>query len=362
MIVSLLYKVVCKLMSVPAMLLRSEAAKDAELLVLRHENVVLRRQLTGPVRYETADRFWFAALSRLVDRSHWKVVFPVTPGTLLGWHRRFVAWKWDYSARRRTGRPSTQTAIRALVLRLARENPRWGHRRIHGELVRLGHRIGASTVWEVLNRAGIDPAPRRGGPTWREFLTAQAEGIIAADFFHIDTVLGARLYALAFLEHGTRRLHITGVTAHPTRNWTVQQARNLTGELGARMESLRFLLRDRDGKYGDAFDAVFEAEELRVIATAPRAPRMNAHCERVIGSIRREVLDHVLIMGESHARRVLAAYQTHYNEHRPHQARDQLPPDAHEHLRVAHDLDVSGRRPVRTRILGGAINEYRYAA
>lgn len=362
MIVSLLYKVVCKLLSVPVVLLRSEAAKDAELLVLRHENVVVRRQLTGPVRYEHADRFWFAALSRLVYRSRWKVVFPVAPGTLLGWHRRFVSWKWDYTARRRTGRPSTQPAIRALVLRLARENPRWGHRRIHGELVRLGHRLGASTVWEILNRAGIDPAPRRGGPTWRQFLTAQAESIIATDFFHIDTVLGQRLYALAFLEHGIRRLHITGVTGHPTREWTVQQARNLAGEIGARMESLRFLLRDRDGKYGDAFDAVFEAEELRVIATAPRAPQMNAHCERIIGSIRREVLDHVLIMGEGHARQVLAAYQTHYNEHRPHQARDQLPPDVQEHSGAADDLDDASRRPIRTRILGGVINEYRHAA
>ncbi|GGM90553.1 hypothetical protein GCM10011609_29460 [Lentzea pudingi] len=271
MIVSLLYKMVCKLLSVPVVLLRSEAAKDAELLVLRHDNVVLRRQLTGRLRYGPADRCWFAALSRLVDRSRWKVVFPVTPGTLLGWHRRFLSWKWDYTARRRTGRPSTQTAIRALVLRLARENPRWGHRRIHGEPVRLGHRLGALTVWDILNRAGIDPAPRRGGPTWREFLTAQADGIIAADFFHIDTVLGARLYPLAFLEHGTRRLHITGVTGHPTRDWAVQQARNLVGELGARIDSLCFLLRDRDGKYGNAFDAVFEAEELRVIATAPNS-------------------------------------------------------------------------------------------
>ncbi|MFD4636549.1 integrase core domain-containing protein [Lentzea sp. NPDC058436] len=358
----MLYQVVCKLLSVPAVLLRGEAAKDAELLVLRHENVVLRRQLTGPVRYEPADRFWFAVLSRLVHRSRWQEVFPVTPGTLLDWHRRFIARKWDHTARRRTGRPSTAAAMKALVLRLARENPRWGHRWIHGELVRLGHRLGASTVWEILNRAGIDPAPRRCGPTWREFLTAQAEGIIAADFFHIDTVLGARLYALAFLEHGTRRLHITGVTANPTREWTVQQARNLASELGTRIESFRFLLRDRDGKYGDAFDAVFEAEELRVIATAPRAPRMNAHCERVIGSIRREILDHVLIMGESHARHVLAAYQTHYNEHRPHQARDQLPPDVQEHTGAAHDLDVSGGQPVRTRILGGVINEYRYAA
>ncbi len=317
MIVSLVYKVTRKLLSVPSALLRHDAAKDAELLVLRHENTVLRRQLDGPVRYEPADRLWFAALSGLIPRRLWREVFPVTPGTLLGWHRRFIAAKWDYSARRRTGRPPTRAAIRTLVLRLAKENPRWGHRRIQGELARLGHRIAASTVWEILNAAGVEPAPRRSGPTWCEFLTAQAEGIIATDFLHIDTALGRRLYALAFLEHGTRRLHITGVTTHPTRDWTVQQARNLAADLGVRIESLRFLLRDRDGKYDGAFDAVFEAEELDVIKTAPRAPRMNAHCERAIGTIRRELLDHVLILGETHARQVLAAYQAHHNEHRP---------------------------------------------
>jgi transposase InsO family protein len=357
--VRLLYKVTRKLISFPSVLLRSDAAKDAELLVLRHENAVLRRQLTGPVSYEPADRFWFAALSGLIPRLRWRHVFPVTPGTLLGWHRRFIAVKWDYSARRRTGRPPTTTAIKNLVLQLAGENPRWGHRRIQGELARLGHRIAASTVWEILHVAGIDPAPRRSGPTWREFLTAQAEGIIAADFFHIDTALGKRLYALAFLEHGTRRLHITGVTAHPTRDWTVQQARNLAADLGVRMESLRFLLRDRDGKYGAAFDAVFQAEERDVITSAPRAPRMNSHCERVIGSIRREVLDHVLILSEAHVRQVLAGYQSHYNGHRPHQARNQLPPDAQEQP-VA--TDVGTHKLLRTRILGGLVNQYRYAA
>ncbi|WP_432757774.1 integrase core domain-containing protein [Saccharopolyspora erythraea] len=136
-------------------------------------------------------------------------------------------------------------------------------------------------------------------------------------FFHIDTALGRRLYALAFLEHGTRRLHITGVTAHPTQDWAVQQARNLTADLGLRTDSLRFLLRDRDGKYGETFDAVFQSEEMEILKSAPRAPRMNAHCERIIGSIRREALDHVLIMNEAHARHVLAAYERHHNEHRP---------------------------------------------
>jgi len=246
------------------------------------------------------------------------------------------------------------------VLRLAAENPRWGHRRIHGELARLGHRIAASTVWEILNAAGIAPAPRRSGPTWREFLTAQAEGIIATDFFHIDTALGTRLYSLVFLEHGTRRLHITGVTTHPTQAWAVQQARNLAADLGTRMESLRFLLRDRDGKYSEAFDAVFEADDLRVIKSAPRTPRMNAHCERIIDSIRREVLDHTLIVGEAHARQILTAYQGHYNKHRPHQARNQLPPEAQEQPAAVHGIET--RRLQRTQLLGGLINEYSYAA
>ncbi|GAB3006853.1 hypothetical protein GCM10027184_75430 [Saccharothrix stipae] len=360
MIVSLLYKATRKLLSIPSVLLRSEAAKNAELLVLRHENAVLRRQLAGRARYEPADRLWFAALSGLVDRHRWREVFPVTPGTLLAWHRRLMARKWDYSARRRTGRPPTRAATKRLVLQLAKENSRWGHRRIQGELARLGHRIDYSTVWRILHDAGIDPAPRRDGPTWRQFLTAQTQGIIAADFLHLDTVLGTRLYALAFLEHGTRRLHITGVTAHPTQVWTTQQARNLAADLGHRTESLRFLLRDRDGKYGQAFDAVFLADDLRIIKSAPQAPRMNAHCERVIGTIRRELLDHILITGESHARQVLKTYEDHYNRHRPHQARDQLPPEAQQHPAAVHDLDT--HKVLRTRILGGLINEYKEAA
>ncbi|MBB4921953.1 helix-turn-helix domain-containing protein [Kitasatospora kifunensis] len=283
MIVSLVYRAARNLLSVPAMLLRRDAAKDAELLVLRHENAVLRRQLTAPVRYEPADRLWFAVLSSLIPRRRWAKVFPVTPGTLLAWHRRLIARKWDCSKRRgRPGRPPTTSAVKALVLRPAKENPRWGCHRIQGELVRLGHPIGATTVWEILTAAGIDPAPRRGGPTWREFLTAQAEGVIACDFVHIDLVDLRRVYALVFLEHGTRRLHITGVTAHPTGPWAVQQARSLAVELGVRLDSLCFLIRDRDAKYTASFDVVFEAEDMEVIKTPPRAPRANAHCERVV--------------------------------------------------------------------------------
>jgi putative transposase len=225
--------------------------------------VVLRRQIAGPVRYEWADRLWFAALSSLIPRPRWAQVFHVTPGTLLDWHRRLVAGRWDYSERRiKPGRPPTAETVKRLVLRLAQENPRWGCRRIQGELALLGHRIGASTVWKILTAAGVDPAPRRSGPTWRAFLTAQAGSIIACDFLHIDLVNLRRVYALVFLEHGTRRLHVAGVTAHPTAQWTAQQARNLALHEGMPLESLRFLIRDRDSKYTESFDAVFEAEDI----------------------------------------------------------------------------------------------------
>ncbi|MFE7710637.1 integrase core domain-containing protein [Streptomyces sp. NPDC057486] len=361
MFVSLVYQVARKLLSVPAVLVRRRAAKDAELLALQHENVVLRRQLTGPVRYEPTDRLWFAALSGLIPRRRWARVFPVTPATLLAWHRRLIARKWDYNKRRgRPGRPPTASVVKALVLRLARENPRWGCRRIQGELVRLGHPIGTTTVWEILTAAGIDPAPRRSGPTWREFLTAQAEGIIACDFVHIDLIDLRRVYALVFLEHGTRRLHIAGVTAHPTGPWTVQQARNLALELGVRLDSLRFLIRDRDAKFTESFDAVFAADDIEALRTAPRAPRMNAHCERVIGTLRREALDYLLIWNEAHARQVLDSYARHYNHHRPHQGRGQLAPLGQAHPAAATDL--TARRLLRTRVFGGVINEYRYAA
>jgi putative transposase len=358
-IVSLLYRLARRLLCVPTVLLRRDVTKDAELLVLRHENAVLRRQITGRVRYEPADRFWFAAVSSLLPRRRWHEIFPVRPATILTWHRRFIAAKWDYSARRRPyGRPPTHATIKRLVLQLANDNPRWGHRRIQGELARLGHPIAASTVWKILSSAGIDPAPRRTGPTWTQFLASQAHGIIAADFFHIDTALGKRLYALVFLELGTRRLHIAGVTEHPTQDWTTQQARNLTSGLDT--NPFRFLLRDRDTKYSAAFDAVFQAEDMDILTSAPQAPRMNAHCERVIRTIRNEVCDHVLILNEAHARQVLAEYQWHYNHHRPHQARQQRPPNADEQLTMTRNARAS--RLLRTSVLDGLINEYRYVA
>jgi putative transposase len=241
-------------------------------LVLRHENAVLRRQIGG-VRYQRADRLWLAALSRLVSRHRWGEVFPVTPPTLLAWHRRLVARKWDYTSRLAPGRPSTTAAIRKLVIRIATENPAWGHRRIQGELVRLGHPIAASTVWQILHDAGTDPAPRRTGPTWKQFLTAQARSIIAADFVRVDTGLLRRLYALVVIEHGTRRAHLAGITAHPDGALTTQAARNPLLDLGQRTASPKFLIRDRAGQFTGSFDAVLTAEGIRILASPPQARR-----------------------------------------------------------------------------------------
>jgi transposase InsO family protein len=359
---SLVYRLVRCLFGLLALLVRSDLSKDVELLVLRHENQVLRRHLSGRPRWDQVDRLWLAALSRLVNRRRWADIFPVTPATILRWHRGVVARKWAYTDRRGPGRPGTRRSVKTLIVRMARENPTWGHRRIHGELAGLGYVIAASTVWEILHAAGIDPAPRRTGPTWRQFLTAQAHAIIACDFFTVETVLLKRLYVLVFIEHGTRRLHLGGVTAHPTGAWTVQQARNLAIDLGGRIGTLRFVIHDRDPLFTAAFGEVFKSDGLRIITTMPQTPRMNAICERVIGTLRRELLDRILILGERHVALVLREYLIHYNGHRPHQSRHQRPPDIetrpNRDAAELHDLRSIRRRPV----VAGMISEYRHAA
>ena len=242
---------------------------------------------------------------------------------------------------------------------MAQENPAWGHRRIQGEPARLGHAIAASTVREILHAAGIDPAPRRAGPTWREFLAAQAHAIIACDFLVVETVLLQRLYVLVFIEHGARRLHLAGVTAYPTGAWAVQQARNLAMDLEDCLGMPRFLIHDRDPVFTSAFGEVFRAEGLRVITTLPRTPRMNAICERVIGTLRRELLDRVFIPGERHLALVLREYVSRYNGHRPHQSRRQRSPD----MQAQPVRDAAGLRSVRRkRVVAGMINEYHHAA
>ena len=361
MLLKIVYLLTCRVLGLAVLVFRGDLAKDAELLVLRHENAVLRRH-AGRVRYEPADRAWFAALARLVPRRRWAEVFPVTPATLLAWHRRLAAKKYDTSKWRKPGRPPIVRGVARLVVRLAKENPLWGHRRIHGELMKLGVTIAPSTVWKILHAAGIDPAPRRSGPSWRQFLHAQAAGIVAVDFLHVDTVLLRRLYVLVFIEHGTRRMHVGGVTASPTGAWTVQQARNLALSFAERFEDVKFLIRDRGSNFTASFDAVFQAAGTRVLHTAVQAPRMNAICERLVGTLRRELLDRVLILGEAHLRSTLAEYQAHYNTAWPHQGIAQRVPHGEHNGVLLTVADLDRERIHRKPVLDGLINEYSRAA
>jgi hypothetical protein len=351
---SLVYLLLRQIMQLLTQLARDGGAKDVELLVLRHQVAVLRRHVHRP-DLQPADRVVLAALSRLLPRARWSAFF-VTPVTLLRWHRQLLAQHWTYP-HRRPGRPPVAAEIRDLVLRLAAENPTWGHRRLQGELVGLGYQVPASTVWKILHHAGIDPAPRRCGPTWKQFLTAQAHTILACDFFTVDTVLLKRIYVLFFLELATRRVHVVGATAHPTGAWVTQHARNLLIELDHRADHLRFLLRDRDSKFTAAFDTVFTAADIEVIRTPAQASRANAYAERWIGTVRRECTDRILIANERHLITVLREYTTHYNGHRPHRALAHRPPDVSSARRAPVAAKIQRRR-----ILGGLINEYAQAA
>src|SRR4051794_32189879 len=333
-----------------ALLARSNTAKDAEILTLRHEVAVLRRTNPRP-KMSWLDRALLSALGRLLPPPLRRIRL-VSPRTLLRWHQQLVVHRWTYR-HRRPGRPSTAPPIRMLVLRMARENPRWGYRRIHGELIGLGHTVAASTVWGILKNAGLNPAPRRSGPTWRQFLSAQAHAILAVDFAHVDTVFLGRLYVLIVVEHERRRVHLAGITANPTGAWVTQQARNLLMDLGDRADRFRFLIRDRDSKFTTAFDAVFEGANIQIIRTPIRAPRANAIAERFIGTLRRECLDHLLITGPRHLDIVLREYVQHFNTHRPHRSLDQRPPAG-----GARPGSGGAIRVLRRDRLGGLLHEY----
>ena len=317
---------------------------------------MLRRQTRRP-QLTTTDRVFLAAASRLLPRSRWKS-FLVTPTTLLRWHRRLVARRWTYAGR--SGRPPIGGEIRELVLRLARENPRWGYQRIVGELNGLGLAVSATTVKKILRQAGLGPAGSRAGLSWRAFLRQQAQSMLAVDFFTVETISLQRLYVLFFIELGSRRVHLAGCTANPTGAWVTQQARQFAWTLQERPGSFRFLIRDRDSKFTRDFDAVFASEGIRIIKTPVRAPKANAIAERFVRTVRAECLDWLLIMNRRHLERVLRVFVDHYNSHRPHRSLNLKPPDpAARKLRVLHSPTALVERRDR---LGGLIHEYSLAA
>ncbi len=355
MLPKLAYLTLCRSMQLLALLARSDAAKDLEILVLRHQLAVLRRQAPRP-KLEPADRALLASISRVLPRTRWSC-FLVTPQTLLRWHRRLVAGAWTYPHRRPGRQPLDPDT---LIIRLATENPRWGYQRIQGELLRLGTHVSATAIRTTLRRHGLDPAPRRASTTWRAFLRQQAAGIVACDFFTVDTVWLRRLYVLFFIELDTRRVHLAGVTANPNGVWVTQQARNLLMLLGERGRRLGFLVRDRDAKFCRGFDDVFRSEGAEVVLTPVQAPNANAYAERWIRTVRAECLDWLLVLGRSHLARMLSVYVNHYNRHRPHRALGLQPPAPPAPLVLVSE---DRRGSVHRRdLLGGLLHEYRRAA
>lgn len=352
----------------------SDQQKDLEILLLRHQLLILQRKLpkSKPPRISRWEKSILAMLAVQFRRSCGRTgrrldeaILLFKPDTVLRWHRELVRRKWTFRQEKRTGRPPVQAELEQLIARLATENPHWGYSKIHGELLKLGYSVSRSSVRNVLKRRHIPPSPqrKRQGTNWRSFLGHYANQMIACDFFTVETIRLQTLYVLFFIELGTRRVHLVGCTAHPTSAWVTQQAHNLAWDLqdmqdvGDRELPIRFLIHDRDAKFASSFDRVFESEGIETVLTPYRAPRANAFAERWIRSAREECLDRLLILGEAHLRRVLRAYVEYYNRSRPHQGIEQRCPIPIEHGRQDRQGREKGLVKCRN-VLGGIIHDY----
>ena len=357
MVWSFVYLAVCRLVQLVVLLCRSERSKELEILVLRHELAILRRQPLR-ARLRPVDRAILAALARALPRNAWTSL-SVRPATLLRWHRQLVRRRWTYP-HRAPGRPSLDRRLRTLVVRLARENPAWGYRRIVGELQSLGIAVSATSVRTILTRHGLRPAPQRDELSWRDFLRQHAATTLACDFFTVETAWLKRIYVLFFISLERRRVEFVACTPHPTGAWVAQQARSLLMTLDNHEQPLRFLIHDCDAKFSGGCDHVFQSEGITVIHTPIQAPNANAHAERWIGSVRRECLDRLLIFSRRQLEHVLRVYARHYNQHRPHRALSLHPPEqAHSPAPLrAPAYPQLNRRD----LLGGLIHEYKQAA
>jgi transposase len=352
----IVYLLIRRLLELVRLVCRRPIDNEVELLALRHEIAVLRRQVPRP-RLEERDRLLLAALSWVVERARWQS-FLVRPSTLLRWHRERVRRHWTYP-RRGPGRPPLPAETQELIIRLATENPSWGVLRVRGELLKLGVAVSASAIRRLVRASGLGPAPRRSDRTWAAFIRAQAKSILAMDFFTVDTVFLHRLYVLFVIEVGSRQLRVLGVTEHPNQAWVLQQAPNLVMAVEDPDQPVRFVVRDRDAKFSSAMDAVFQTQGVEILRCPIRSPRANAFAERVVRTLRTECLDHLLIIGRRHLETVLRTYVAHYHAERPHRGLYLRVPDSDHPTPATHHHN----RTVRRRdVLGGLIHEYHLSA
>jgi putative transposase len=332
-------------------------SRGAEILALRHQILVLQRQIERP-RFNETDRTILALLGRALDKTRRSVTFIIVkPETVLRWHRRLVARHWTQPPTTPRARPSIDPELRKLIIRLARENPTWGYRRTHGELMRLGYLLAASTIWKILRGAGIDPTSDRTGPSWSQFIRSQSKAIITTDFACVDTALLHRFHVLFVIEINTRRVHLAGITTNPTGPWTTQAARNFMMRLGEH-HPFRFLIRDGAGQFTRSFDTVLASAEITAVRTPPRSPQANAYAERWIRTLRHELLDQTIIWNQRQLEQLLREYIEHYNSNRPHQGLHQRAPNDNENV-----TPISPGKPIqRHTTCAGLINQYRTAA